>query len=243
MNGITYNQIPNFGLVIWTIIIGIAIAGAYIILKKIFLSSMAAGQTKQKWLGRMEYGEKLFWPVFIVSIGTSLIISQVIVGLALSLFLVTLLWKTINNYFLGLVYMAGSTYTVGQRIRYNNQQGTIRAFNNLTLEMELEDGESLDIPYSFFADTTIIRTSPQSGVLSHTMKLPVAKPCDLEIEKQRIKSMLLALPWVLPSQKIVFEHLEDEEDHFLIKVTIQGIDKNHMYKVENKIKSMYLKIA
>ncbi|MFT7605147.1 MAG: small-conductance mechanosensitive channel, partial [Saprospiraceae bacterium] len=152
-------------------------------------------------------------------------------------------WKPINNYFLGLIYMAGDTYSVGQRIRYNQQQGTIRAFNNLTLEMELEDGESLDIPYRYFADTTIIRTSPQSGVMSHTIKLPIAKPCDLEIEKQRIKGMLLALPWVLPAQKIVFEHLADEEDQYMIKVTVQGIDKNHLYKVENKIKSMYLKMA
>lgn len=243
MNTIKYNLLPNFSLVIWTIIIGIALAGAYLILKKIFLASLAPGQTKQKLTDRMAYGEKLFWPVFIICMATSLIISQVVVGLALCLFTAGVLWKPINNYFLGLIYMAGDTYSVGQRIRYKKQQGTIRAFNNLSLEMELEDGESLDIPYSYFADATIIRTSPQSGVMSHTVKLPIAKPCDLEVEKQRIKGMLLALPWVLPAQKIVFEHLSEDEEQYLIKVTVQGIDKNHLYKVENKIRAMYLKTA
>lgn len=243
MNGINYNLIPHFGLVIWTIIWGIAIAGAYLILKKIFLPNLAAGRTKQRLLRRMAYAEKIFWPIFFLFIGISLILSHIIVGLALCAFVVGILWKTINDYFLGLVYMAGDNYTVGQSIRYKDRQGAIKAFNNLTLEMELEDGESLDIPYRYFADATIVRTSPQSGVMSHTIKLPVAKPCDLEKEKQRIKGMLLALPWVLPNQKIVFEHIADEAHQYLIKVTVHGIDKNHMYKVENKIKSMYIRTA
>ncbi|GJM31527.1 MAG: hypothetical protein DHS20C18_05280 [Saprospiraceae bacterium] len=201
---------------------------------------MISGPTQQKLLARVKYFEKLFWPVFIIFIGISLILSHIVVGLALCLFFAGVLWKTINNYFLGLIYMAGNNYTIGQRISYDNQKGTIKAFNNLTMEMELEGGESLDIPYSYFADTTIIRTSPQSGIMSHTINIPIAKPCDLEQEKQRVKSMLLALPWVLPNQKIVFEHIADEKDQYLIKVIVHGIDKSHMYKVETKFKSMYL---
>lgn len=241
MGDIKYNLIPQFGMVFWTIIIGFAIAGTYLILKKIFLPAMASGRAKQRLLIRIGYLEKLFWPVFILFIGVSLILSHTIAGLAICLFLAGVFWKPINNYFLGLLYLIGKTYSVGQRIRYQERNGTIKAFHNLTLEMELEDGESLDIPYSYFADTTIIRTSPQSGIMSHTINLPVAKPCNLELEKQRIKGLLLTLPWVLPNQKIVFEHISEDDHHYLIKVIVHGIDKNHLFKVETKIKSMYLK--
>ena len=162
-------------------------------------------------------------------------------GLALCIFLSGIFWKPINNYFLGIIYLVGKTYSVGQRIKYQDRQGTISAFNNLTLEMQLEGGESLDIPYSQFASSAVVRTSPQSGVMSHAITIPVIKPCDLEKEKQRIKAILLGLPWVLPNQKIVFEHISDETDKYLIKAIVHGIEKNHMYKVERKIKSMYLK--
>ena len=106
----------------------------------------------------------------------------------------------------------------------------------LTLEMELEHGDFLDIPYRHFAEAIIVRTSPQSGIMSHSISMKLTKPCDLEKEKQRLKNRLLTMPWVLPNQKIAFELMAEELTHYRIKVKVQGIDKDHWDKVEGQLR-------
>lgn len=168
-----------------------------------------------------------------------MIIIQPIVGLSIGIFSTVVLWKPIHNYLLGLIYLAGKTYFVGQRIRYNNQLVTLKAFRNISIELELDDGELMDVPYHDFADSNIVRSSPQSGVLSHSMILSIPKPSILESEEERIKALLLSLPWVVPRHKIVFERLSEDLNQYTIKVIVHGIDKNHLHRVEYKIKSLY----
>ena len=52
---------------------------------------------------------------------------------------------------------------------------------------------------------------------------------------------LLSMPYVLPNQKIAIEHLSDEEQRYLIKVIIHGLDKQQMYVVEGKLKAIFAK--
>ncbi|RMG81793.1 MAG: hypothetical protein D6714_12360 [Bacteroidetes bacterium] len=239
MEGINYNLLPHFDLFFQTVFIGLLVVGVYLVLKRLLLPLPTTDRPRTTLYFRLDFVEKMFWPLFFILIGISLILSHAIVGLTLFVFITGILWRPLNNYFLGLIFRVGKNYKVGQRIRYRNTQGTIRAFNNMSLEMELEGGEYLDIPYRHFAGADIFRTSSKSGIMSYSITLPVAKPCDLEAEKRQIKTWLLSMPWVLPNQKMVIEHLADEPDRYLLKITVHGIDKNHLYKVENALKNRF----
>lgn len=59
--------------------------------------------------------------------------------------------------------------------------------------------------------------------------------------KQSIRSYLLSMPYVLPNQKIAIEHLADEDNRYLIKVIIHGLDKQQMYLVEDRLKTVFTK--
>ena len=243
MDEIKYNLLPHFELFFGTVAIGLMIALVYFILKRIFLPVATSENNRDRLFGNIHLLEKIFWIVFIVIIGVSLILSHIIVGLTLVLFIGGVMWKSINNYLLGLVYQIGNKYKIGQIIRHQNTQGSIKTFNNLTLELELEGGEFLDIPYRHFAREPVYRTSSKSGIKSHPVDLFIPKPCVLEKEENRIRRRLLSLPWVLPNQKIVFEHLADEPSQYKIRVTIYGIDLNHLYKAEQAMKGMYEKVG
>ncbi|RMG23181.1 MAG: mechanosensitive ion channel family protein [Bacteroidetes bacterium] len=239
MEGINYNLLPHFELFFGTVAIGLSIALVYFILKKLFLPMFLTENRRERLLGNIRLLEKIFWAVFIAIIAVSLILSHAIVGLTLVLFIGGVLWKSINNYLLGLIFQMGNKYKIGQIIRYGETQGTIRAFNNRSLELELEGGEYLDLPYRLFAGGPVFRPSSKSGIMSHPVELLLPKPCQLEREENRIRHRLLSLPWVLPNQKIVFEHLADEPTHYKIRVTLYGIDLNHLYKAEQVVKGMY----
>ena len=87
--------------------------------------------------------------------------------------------------------------------------------------------------------SNIKKTSSQSRVMSHAIVVRISKPCDLEEEKQKIQAILIALPWVLPNQQIVFEPLSDDANQCNMKVIVHGLDKDHLLKVENKLLSKY----
>lgn len=239
MSGLLDRELPGAGLVIWTLLIGLLVGLTYTVLKRLFLTNHRTGSEAKTWRVRLEFIERLYWPVLIGACLISLISSRPLLGVVVSAVLLTVFLGPLKNFILGVIYRGGNTYSLGQRIRFESENGAIRAFNNLGIELELEDGSMLDIPYSKFSESTILRSSPRTGVLSHSIELCIAKPCDIEREKTILRRMLLAMPYVLPDQKINFEHLSDEADHYLMRVIIHGIDKGQMYAVESRLKASY----
>jgi len=241
MQQLLNNELPGYGSVIWTVIIGLLVSLAYGLIKRIILPALGHGRKAQQWRWRLDIIERLFIPVWGLAILLSILVSSPITGVVMSAIILVVFYKPIKKYALGLIYRAGKTYSIGQRIVVRDQHGSIRSFNSLSLEMELEEGSMLDIPYDVFSDAIVVRSSPKSGVLSHSIELAIPKPCDIIQVKQSIHTYLLSMPYVLPNQKIVIEHLSDEEHRYLIKVIIHGLDKQQMYLVEGRLKAIFVK--
>ncbi len=235
------NGLPGYGYVIWTVFIGLLIGLAYGLIKRILLPALGHGRRARQWRWRLDIIERLYFPVLSLAVLVSILVSRPLVGVVIATILVLLLYKPMKNYVLGVIYHAGNTYSIGQRILVSNQHGSIHSFNALSLEMELDEGSMLDIPYDIFSNAIVVRSSPKSGVLSHSIELAISKPCDIAQVKQSIRACLLSMPYVLPNQKIAIEHLSDEEHRYLMKVIIHGLDKQQMYEVEGRLKAIFTK--
>jgi len=233
------SELPGYGKVIWTTLIGLLIGLAYGLIKRIILPALGHGRKAKQWRWRLDIIERLYLPVLGLTIIASILVSRPLVGFVLSAIIVLILYKPFKKYVLGVIYNAGKTYSVGQRIIVRGKHGSIRAFNALSLELELEEGSMLDIPYDVFSNAIVVRSSPKSGVLSHSIELAISKPCHIDQVKQSIHKYLLSIPYVLPNQKIVIEHLSDEDHRYLIKVIIHGLDKQQMYLVEGRLKAKF----
>ena len=234
-------ELPGDGYIIWTIFIGLLIGITYGLINRILLPALGHGRKARQWRWRLDIIERLYLPLLTLAVLVSILVSRPLVGVVVSTILVLMLYKPIKNYLLGVIYHAGNIYSIGQRIIVRNQHGSIHSFNALSLEMELSDGSMLDIPYDIFSKALVVRSSPKSGVLSHSIELVISKPCDIAQVKQSILVSLLSMPYVLPNQKIAIEHLSDEDHRYLIKVIIHGLDQEQMYKVEGRLKATFSK--
>ncbi|MEQ9064886.1 MAG: mechanosensitive ion channel [Vicingaceae bacterium] len=241
MQQMLHNELPGYGNVIWTIIVGLLFGITFGLMKRLLLPALGQGRKAQSWKWRLDVIERLYLPALGLAIMVSILVSRPLVGVVVSTITVLILYQPIKNYLLGVLFRAGKTYSIGQRVTVRNHQGSIRSFNSLSLEMELEDGSILDIPYHIFSNAIVLRSSPKSGVLSHSIELAISKPCDIGQVKQSIHTYLLSVPYVLPNQKISIEHLSDDEHRYLIKVIIHGIDKQQMYLVEGRLKAIFAK--
>ncbi len=241
MQQLLNNELPGYGYVIWTVFIGLLIGLAYGILKRILLPALGQGIKARQWQRRLAIIERLYLPILALAVSVSFLISRPLPGVVVTTILVLLLYKPMKNYLLGVIYQAGNIYSIGQRIIVRGKHGSIHSFNALSIEMDLGDGSMLDIPYDIFSNAIVVRSSPKSGVLSHSIELAISKPCDIAQVKQSIRVKLLSMPYVLPNQKITIEHLSAEEDRYLLKVIIHGLDKQQMYEVEGKLRAMLKK--
>jgi hypothetical protein len=235
------NELPGYGNVIWTIFIGLLIGLAYVLIKRILLPALGHGRRATQWRSRLDIIDKLYLPILGLVVLVSILVSRPIVGLVLSAIVFLILFNPIKKYLLGVIYRAGKTYSISQRISVKGHQGSIRSFNAMSLEVELDDGSMLDIPYDTFSDSIVVRSSPKSGILSHSIELAIPKPCDIVQVKQSIHSYLLAMPYVLPNQKVAIKNIADEEHRYLINVIIHGLDKQQMYLVEGRLKAIFAK--
>jgi hypothetical protein len=235
------NEFPPYSPILWTIFIGLLTAIGYRLVKRLLIPVLAQKIKSQQLRLKLDIIETLFLPIFGLAILVSILISSPLIGIVVSTILLLIFYKPMRNYMLGIIYRAGNTYSIGQRVIVHSQQGSIVFFNTLSLEMALENGSMVDIPYDVFSDAIIVRSSAKSGVLSHTMELTIPKPCDIAQIKQSIRTYLLSMPYVLPNQKISIEHLSDEEHNYLIKIIIYGIEKQQMYEVEGKLKALFSK--
>ena len=235
------SELPGYGNVFGTILIGLLVGIAYVLIKRILLPALGRGRKARLWRWRLDVVEKLYLPFLGLAVLISILVTIPLVGVVVSAIFVLLLFKPMRNYILGLIYRLDHTYAIGQSIFVSNQHGSIHSFNALSLELELEDGSMLDIPYDIFINTLVVRSSPKSGVISHSIELSISKPCDIVQVKQSIRSCLLSMPYVLPNQKIAIEHLADEDNRYLIKVIIHGLDKQQMYLVEDRLKAVFTK--
>ena len=235
------NELPGYGYVIFTVFIGLLIGLAYGLIKRILLPALGNGLKVRQWRGRLDIIEWLYFPILALAVLVSILVSRPLVGVVVTTILVLVLYKPMKNYVLGMIYHAGNIYSIGQRISVSSQHGSIHSFNALSLELELGDGSMLDIPYDIFSNAIVLRSSPKSGVLSHSIELAISKPCDITQIKQSIRIRLLSMPYVLPNQKVAIEHLSDEEHRYLIKVIIHGLDIQQMYEVESRLKAIFTK--
>ena len=241
MQQLLNSELPGYGYVIWTVLIGLLISLAYGLFKRILLPALGHGRKVRQWRWRLEIIERLYLPILVLAVIVSILVSRPLVGVVVTTILVLVLYMPMKNYVLGVIYHAGNIYSIGQRISISSQHGSIHSFNTMSLEMELDDGSMLDIPYDIFSKAIVVRSSPKSGVLSHSINLSISKPCDIAEVKQSIHICLLSMPYVLPNQKITIEHISDEEHQYLIKVIIHGLDKQQMYEVEGRLKAIYTK--
>ncbi len=243
MQQLLNNELPGYRNVIWTLLIGLLIGLVYRLINRVILPALSLGQGRnaKQWGRRLDIIEGLYLPVLGLAVLLSILVSRPLIGVVISAIIFLVFYKPIKKYALGVIYRAGDTYSIGQRIIVQGKHGSIRSFNSLSLEMELEEGSVLDIPYDVFSDEIVVRSSPKSGVLSHSIELAISKPCDIAQVKQAIHIHLLSMPYVLPNQKIAIEHLADEQHRYLIKVIIHGLDKQQMYLVEGRLKAIFVK--
>lgn len=226
----------NFKPLLLAVLIGVALFFAIQITDRFFIRLIGSNRLKRKVSAWFVIITRLLWGTYSVGSAIALISANQIAGIVIVVVLCASTWFYIRNYIAGLFMLFDPEFNTGQTIRVGQYEGTIKGLRTVRCLIELGNGEILSLPYIELAKSGIVKTSPAEGIISHIFSHDVAKPCQLEKEKTKIMNQLIAMPWLLPNHPPLVELSGENNDAYSFSITIQGINRNQLKRVELEFK-------
>lgn len=182
--------------------------------------------------------ERIFWVVFSLVSVAAFIKPNPILGSILIAALAAAFWRFIRNYITGIIVLSQRDFQVGQSIRFEGYSGKIKALHSTKCEIELTDSarEILLIPYADFSHKLIIKTSPAEHLTIATTYIDFEGSTDQLFNESIISSALVNNPWIAYDDESVIQLVEETESGQRFKVTLRGIDSNHLKRAERMLK-------
>lgn len=226
----------NFEPALWVLLLGITVYLLYKIFNR-FVSPLL--RNAQLWIAITKFlpvilrlAVLLFCALFIFS----LVAPNPISGTVVVLLSITASWSYIRNFISGLFLLLDGSLKIGQKIHVGEYKGTIAAFKSGQVVLDLEAGEQLNLPYVNLMEGPLVIKSPSKKVISHSFELEIAKPCDLELEKEKLRTVIATIPWLLPESNPNIDVLAQNEHSYKLKLIVQGIDKRQLEMTEEAIR-------
>lgn len=147
-------------------------------------------------------------------------------------------WFVLKDWFAGVILRIRDVYQPNQMIKIGDIRGTVRRLGDLTLEIEQEDGEIAEIPYSQANSQIHWKSTPErSAATAYRFEVRIAKNArPLAEARDTLRAAILFSPW-LPSRQIPQIHLlEETPEHFRFEVKIAAPDRQIARAVEADVR-------
>jgi len=189
------------------------IIATFWILKRFILPLVKRRKTVQlmeTWILRLEV---LSWFAFIMFAIYRLLLHNLPMTLVfLGLFILggMSFWK---DFFIGLLYRLERKIKKGDGVTFEQLEGKVQHLGARSLQLELEQGETIFIPYRKLANSLIKKSRLEGHLIrnSFELKLPTALQKN---DAQRLKRWILESPWYLPAHPPIIQ--QQEPGAFLI---------------------------
>lgn len=133
---------------------------------------------------------------------------------------VGLLWKLIKDAVIGIVFRFQKGDLRGQKMQVGDVSGEIFSYSNTRLNVKLENGEIVQIPFHEAGSAIMIRSAENKNLNSVQMHIKITAEQDVESIKEEIRSLLINSPYVLSHQGIKIEQKDLNNDIIELSVLV-----------------------
>jgi len=223
-----------WGLIILLIFIPVRFALPYIFRKK---TNTAKRIDQWRLLQLMVWIFYFTWFLFLFAeIGSwfTAIVAGVLLGI---LFLLYRYW--LADVVAGILFKNQNKLHYGDIIHFENIKGKIVNLGYRYVEIENQDGYSIYLPYSRMQSGIIMKSESQVISSVYTFDLVVHTDENYPQLAEKIKSNLVALPWVALNKEPVVKLKERSGDKSVITVSVSTIDRSFTTKIEQHIRRLF----
>jgi len=176
----------------------------------------------------------LSWFVFLLYEADEIFVFVVLAILLMLLFWISRFW--VKDIIAGIIFRSSTYLKVDDHLHFGEFKGTIKKFNNTSLELETQDNHTIFIPYAKLVDEVNIKSDRTGQSKGYTFTLECRRPAELNVITNQIKSTILSTPWVSVNRMPVITLTTHSEESYLFEITVFLIDNAFAGKIETLVK-------
>lgn len=189
-----------------------------------------------QWLPMVEV---LIWVAFVLLSMGYLIAANFVPGLIFSLILIGGFWPYLLNLMGGIMIRMGNRFRIGQRISINQHRGLISRMGLMEMDLEIEDGQTVVIPYHQIPQSKIILEDPEEEIAGHTIELLVDNTWSISEAHQNILTEVMLLPWTSSGRLPIIEPIIHDAKQALYRVVLFSSDKKYFLQMEQRLQKHF----
>lgn len=177
----------------------------------------------------------IIWIIFFLFSIYELALINPIISISFSALILFIAWNNVKDFVQGTIFKLQQGNIIGQRIKVDAYSGVVIKMRNTTIDLQLENGETVQYPYS--------KLSKQVIGISTTVKyfkycsLNISAPYTEEIEtlKSQIVTHLYNIPWIVSSMSIKTEFIVRDSETIDIKIGAYTLDEKFIPKIQQAL--------
>jgi hypothetical protein len=197
---------------------------------------------KRRLLKLIPAGQIIGWSIYGIwliksLVGTDGVTPNVIaVGTVLGVITVAS-WFAVRDILGGAILRAEDVYEPGEWLRVGDSAGRIRKVGTRSLEMEMENGRRLRVPYSLLAGAAIVKAEPIGSATAHSFRIRAPRTASVPELKALIQRAALLSTWSSAARRPRVETTTPTTDAVELDITVYAIHPDYDLAVENAVRA------
>lgn len=147
------------------------------------------------------------------------------------------IWFVVRDIAAGIILNSEGFYHPNDIIKFKDTQGRIKHLGYRSLEIETEGGERIKYPYSLVLKEAITKPNPTKTQKTHTFQLNIPKKYNLVDTIQKLRTIILNLPWSSLKRDPRIKSIGENEDHYQFEITVYTFSSHYFQQIEQSIKT------
>ncbi len=154
--------------------------------------------------------------------------------------IIAFVWGIIRDFIQGIIFKFQKGNIIGQRIKLDDFSGEIVQMKNTKLDIQLENGEIIQYPYSKLTSKVVTKPTIARHLKSCSFSISVPYGTHLEKTKEQITRYMLNIPWVISGMKMKIEVIDQNLEEINLKIIVYTIDEKYISKIKQEVDSLVL---
>lgn len=177
------------------------------------------------WLVNHAFGDSEYFTLTVASI--------------LIIFLIIISWYFFRDFIAGIILKAEFPFEINQRITTQSCEGTLKKLGYRSLELEMDSGDIVKIPYSQMASHSIHLQNMEDSLRGHETLVKANASIPIQKAKEQIIKEVLLTPWSTIKQLPTIRVVEQTDQTNTYSVHFHSVSSKHAASISQHLKTIF----
>jgi small-conductance mechanosensitive channel len=146
-------------------------------------------------------------------------------------------WFAVRDIIGGAILRAEEVYEPGEWLRVGQTEGRIRHVGVRSIELEMDDGKRLRVPYSGIAGSAITKAEPTGSATAHSFQVSVPRTLSVAEVKTRLQRAARLSMWASTTRPPQVELARHSPETLTFGLTVYALHPDYDLEVENAVRA------